>query len=331
MNSGYACGRVTPARRRRAIVMGLVAAAVFSVTFVLNRKMADGGGHWAWSTALRFLMMMPILCGVIGYRRKWGALRTTLAHSPGRWILWGTVGSGIFYATLAAAGSLSPAWVVAGTWPVAIVIGVLLAPFLYRDHRRRIERRALFHSLIVMAGVALLQSGQATGGDLKPVLAGLALVLVSATAHPIGNRKSMLLQEEVGIPADAYVRLVALILGSLPFLAGLCLWGYLASGFPPASQLVQSAIIAACGAVATPLFYAAADSVGRDAGALAAVEATQATEMIFTLLLEAMILGVGAPGIMGAAGMVVILYGIILHARPEATSGLAAAPEGEPD
>ena len=38
----------------RLITYGLLAAFFFSSTFVLNRAMSLGGGHWVWSAALRY-------------------------------------------------------------------------------------------------------------------------------------------------------------------------------------------------------------------------------------------------------------------------------------
>ncbi|HLS59711.1 MAG TPA: multidrug resistance efflux transporter family protein, partial [Virgibacillus sp.] len=38
----------------RAILIGIIAALFFSVTFILNRSMELAGGSWAWSASLRF-------------------------------------------------------------------------------------------------------------------------------------------------------------------------------------------------------------------------------------------------------------------------------------
>jgi len=153
---------VGPDRRAQlwqGLALGLAASAFFSVSFVLNRQMAEADGHWTWSAALRFLMMMPVLAIVIGLRRQWARLWEMWRVSPLGWCLWGTLGCGVFYATLTAACAVSPAWVVAATWPVAIVIGILLGPLLYDDHRRRIPRRALCYSLMITVGVMLRQAG----------------------------------------------------------------------------------------------------------------------------------------------------------------------------
>lgn len=311
-----------PAHDRRValwqgLALGLAAAAFFSVSFVLNRQMAQADGHWAWSASLRFLMMLPGLAIVISVRRQWSRFLAMWKVSPLGWIIWGSLGCGVFYGALTAACAVSPAWVVAATWPVAIVIGILLGPFLYEGHRRRIPRMALLYSVIIVAGVGLLQLGEFKAGEAGNVVLGLVLVLVSATAHPIGNRKSMMLSEKVSRSPDAILRLTLLIAGTLPVCLLLCLWGYLEAGLPSAGQLSTVGVVAASGLIATPMFYAATDRVNRDLASLAAVEATQAAEIVFTLVMEAMLLGIRPPDVWGWLGLTVIVGGILLHAMPK--------------
>ncbi|BCU77721.1 multidrug resistance efflux transporter family protein [Luteolibacter sp. LG18] len=301
----------------RGLALGMVAAAFFSVSFVISRQMAEANGHWAWTAALRFLMMLPMLFGILLVRRKWGEFWETWKAAPLGWIVWGTVGCGIFYAALVAACAISPAWVVAGSWPVAIVIGIVLAPFLYTDHRRHIPRRALVYSSLIVVGVMLLQVGEARSMDWRAVVAGLVLVLASATAHPIGNRMSMQLMEKRHLRPDAVIRLTALTVGSLPGWLILCVWGYFRAGWPPPDQLTGSLVVAVCGVIATPVFYGATQLVSRDPEALAAVEATQAAEILFTLVFEAILIGIRPPDAFGITGLVVIISGILLHAAPK--------------
>lgn len=297
--------------------MGIVASALFSVSFVLNRQMSLSSGHWAWSASLRFLMMLSALAGVITFRRQWRGLFALWRCSPWGWIVWGTLGSSVYYGALTAACAVSPAWVVAATWPVSIVIGVMLGPFIYRGDRRKIPRRALVFSVVILAGIGLLQIGELQAGIVGNIVLGLLLVLISATAHPIGNRKSMMIFERAGESPDAILRLTLYIIGALPSLFMLCAWGLVSSGLPDAGQVSLVAIVAATGLVASPLFFAATDRVNRNPSSLAAVEATQAVEIVATLILEASLLGVAAPGIWAWAGLAMIVAGILLHALPE--------------
>ena len=310
----------------QGLALGLAASAFFSVSFVLNRRMAQAEGHWAWSASLRFLMMLPVLALVISVRRQWGRLWQMWRVSPGGWCGWGMLSCGLFYAPLTAACAVSPAWLVASTWPVSIVIGILLGPVLYDDHRRLVPRSALFFSVLITMGVLLLQAGEFGFGDRTKLLVGLALVLVSATAHPIGNRRSMLLLEKARLPSDPYLRLCLLILGSLPFWLVMCGWGYLAAGLPSSGQLATVGVVAGTGLVATPLFYAATDRVSRDPDGLAAVESTQAGEIVFTLIFEALLIGIRPPSAFGWLGLALILAGFTLHARPGRRAAGPATP-----
>lgn len=301
----------------QGLAMGLLAAAFFSVTFVLNRKMSIASGHWAWSASLRFLMMLPPLAALIVFRGQFRELVACWRVSPLGWIIWGTLGSAVFYGALTAACAVSPAWVVAATWPVAIVIGILLGPLIYRGERARIPRRALAFSMVILVGIALLQTGQLRSGPPANVALGLMLVLLSATAHPIGNRKSMMIIESAGMRTNAIVRLTLSIIGALPAILALCIWAAMKSGPPPVVQLETVAVVAAAGLIATPLFFAATDRVNRNPSSLAAVEATQAAELVFTLVLESLVLGITAPGLWGSLGVALIVTGILLHAMPK--------------
>ena len=67
----------------RLLGIGLLAAALFSVTFILNRAMSLAGGNWAWSAALR--------------------------------------GYGVFYTGICYAADHAPGWIVAATWQCTIL------------------------------------------------------------------------------------------------------------------------------------------------------------------------------------------------------------------
>jgi drug/metabolite transporter (DMT)-like permease len=299
----------------RALALGLASAVFFAVTFVLNRSMANANGHWAWTASLRYLISVPLLAVVLTARRGWGELGAALRRTPVSWILWGTVAFTVFYSPLALAGALAPAWVVAGTWPVTIVAGVLVAPLIYADYRRIIPRAALASSVVIVAGVVLLQAQQARAVDPRTALTGFALVLVAAVAYPLGNRRMMVALENAGEGVDPFVRVAGMTLGSLPAWMAIAAYGHARAGWPPPSQIAQAGIVAlSSGLVATALFFAATDRVRRDPAALAAVEATQAAEVPFALVLEVALLGAAWPTPLGLAGLAVIVGGIVLHA-----------------
>ena len=53
---------MTPQRRALlAIALSLLSALFFTATYVFNRAAAVEGGHWAWTAALRYLFVLPLL------------------------------------------------------------------------------------------------------------------------------------------------------------------------------------------------------------------------------------------------------------------------------
>ena len=291
-----------------AMGLGLLAAALFSTAFVLNRSMEQAGGAWEWTASLRYLMTVPLLAAIVALRGGVAAALAALRARPGAWLLWSTVGFGLFYAPIAFAASAGPSWLVAGTWQVTIVAGILLGPLLYDDHRAVIPRAVLGAALVVLAGVALMQAERidAVGWDVLAV--GALPVLVAAFAYPAGNRKTM----ELGAGRlDTWQRLLAMTLASLPLWVALAIAGGLRAGAPGGGQLAQSLVVAVVvGLAATALFFAATARVRHDAVRLGAVEATQSGEVVFAAGLEAVILGRALPSPLAWAGIALIVAGI---------------------
>ena len=83
-----------------AVAIALLSALFFTCTYVLNRAAATGGGHWAWTATLRYLITLPIMLVVMpwqgGMKPVWRAIR---AH-PGPWLLWSGIGFVLFYVLL---------------------------------------------------------------------------------------------------------------------------------------------------------------------------------------------------------------------------------------
>jgi hypothetical protein len=105
-------------------------------------------------------------------------------------------------------------------------------------------------------------------------------------------------------------------LGSIPAWLLVSLYGWTRVGPPPAGQVAQAGIVAlSSGIIATWLFFAATDMVRRDPVALAGVEAAQAGEAVFALVLEMLILGAAMPGPLGLVGLAVIVAGMVAYAR----------------
>jgi drug/metabolite transporter (DMT)-like permease len=291
-----------------AMGLGVLSALFFSVSFVVNHGMALGGGAWEWSASLRFLISLPIVAVVVGLRGGVRPVLAALRAAPGRWVLWSTVGFGLFYAPICFAAQSSPGWVVASTWQVTIVCGMLLAPLLYRDERRRVPRIALLLSGVVLVGVVLTVL-EAPGGITWSVAGGIAAVLVAAVAYPVGNRATM---DLAGDGLDTFQRLLAMSLASLPCWVLLSVAGGVRAGLPDGGQLASTAVVAVCsGVIATALFFAATRRVRDDPLHLAAVEATQAAEVVFVAVAEPLVLATAPPGPLAWIGIAVITAGVL--------------------
>lgn len=314
-----------------AFLVGLLSSFFFAITFVLNRQMDAGGGHWAFTSSLRFLFMAPMLLAVMVPGGRYKAVLRVMAAKPAPWFLWSTVGFGIFYICISAASSFGPAWVIASTWQVTIVAGILLTPLF---NRQRVPFGQLVISLVILAGVVLVQtdglapaaqSGVAAGvaadaahvdgvarEDVRASLTGALLVLVAAFAYPLGNRKML---QQFGDSVDAMGRVFGMTLASLPFWVVVS-GSALAAGLRPTrGQLVQTAIVAlSAGVIATYLFFRATGMVRNDPRHLAVVESTQAGEIVFALLGGVLVYGDRAPGAAGMAGLAVVLAGLCINA-----------------
>jgi drug/metabolite transporter (DMT)-like permease len=304
----------------KAILLGIVASMFFAMTFVINRMMSLGGGNWVWSASLRFLIMFPVLVILVVRRRKLGLLVAELRRHPWQWMVWSTVGFGLFYIPLCIAAAFSPGWLVAGAWQFTIIAGSLLVPLFsetvhtpngVRTVRKRIPLRGLAVSSLIVLGIALLEGQQARIVTASSLILGSLPILVAAFAYPLGNRKMMQL---CGSTVEAIERVLGMTAASLPLWILLSIYGLVTVGPPGAQQTLQAAVVALLsGVIATVIFFTATDLTGGNVQQLAAVEATQSGEVVFALLAElALIPGTKVTG-WDLAGVGLVVIGIVLH------------------
>lgn len=304
----------------KAIALGILASFFFAATFVLNRAMDLSGGSWIWSAVLRFIFMVPLLLIVVLIRGNLKPLLWDMRKRPLLWIGWSTVGFGLFYAPLCFAAAYGPAWLVASMWQTTIVAGSLLAPFFYisiqtetgiRKVRSPIPMKGLAISIIILVGIALIQSQQAQALTIKEILLGILPVVLAAFAYPLGNRKMM---AACGEQFDTYQRVLGMTIASLPFWLILALLGMVTVGVPSASQTYQTLIVAlSSGVIATVLFFSATDRTQGNVHKLAAVEATQSGEVVFSLLGELVILHGNYPTPLAFVGIFLVVIGMTIH------------------
>ena len=84
----------------------------------------------------------------------------------------------------------------------------------------------------------------------------------------------------------------------------IAIYAVLTVGLPSASQMFQSLLVGiSSGVIATVLFFIATDRVRDHQGKLAAVEATQSTEILFVIIGEVLLLGIAFPSPIALAGL----------------------------
>lgn len=302
----------------RAIFYGLLASCFFSTAFIFNRAMEVDGGSWMWSSSLRFFWMVPMLVLIVGVRGKLTSSWQHLKENFKSYLLWSTVGFGLFYAPLTFASIYSPGWLVAGSWQMTIIAGSLLVPFLGAGTSHtsgsvleKLPWKELKWSSVIILGVFLILWDQMSSISWKLALAGFIPVLFAAFMYPLGNRKMMqVCQGKVETPE----RVLNMTLASLPFWSVIALCGAVDHGLPSSSQVSYSFLVALfSGVIATLLFFSATNLVHTNPSQLAMVEATQAGELLFTLLGEMIILNTGLPSNIALLGVSLIVLGMVVH------------------
>ncbi|MCA0392560.1 MAG: multidrug resistance efflux transporter family protein [Proteobacteria bacterium] len=308
-----------------AVGLALLSALFFTLTYVLNRASATGGAHWAWMAALRYFITLPLLLPLMVVQGGVAPVLRAIAAHPWAWLRCAAIGFVLFYALLSFAAASGPSWLVAGSFQFTVIAGMLCAPLLYRDARRRIPPAGLAVAALIFAGVLMMQFGHASGALDRAAWIALACVLVSAVAYPLGNRLLLLHLERSGEALNATQRVFGLTLASQPLWCLLAAYAAFEVG-PPAWEHVWLAAGVAlfAGVIATVLFFQATGLVRDQPLALGAAEAMQGAEVVFAVLLGVLLLGEGWPTGVALAGAAVVVAGIAAFAwgvaRPAAGS-----------
>ncbi len=299
----------------RLIALGLCSALFFSSTFVLNRLMSLEGGHWVWSASLRYAFMTLFLLVLLfvfqGREKSIAVFKLFTQH----WLFWtiaGSIGFGGFYALICFSADISPSWVIAATWQLTIIASLLVLMLFGRNFPKRVW---LF-AIIIVFGVGLVNLSVVEKIEWELLLKGALPVLGAALCYPFGNQ--MVWEAKHGhryfpkidspLLDNAFNKVFLLTLGSIPF------WSVLILLFRPQSpllpQVFNTALVALLsGIVATSLFLMARTHA-KTPSELAAVDATQASEVIFALLGEVLLLGVALPNIQAWIGIGLVFVGL---------------------
>ena len=300
------------------ILLGLLSSAFFSATFILNRAMSLSGGHWVWTSSLRFVHMFLLLIILIAITKGTiyflDVIKIFIKNLK-FWLLAGGIGFGIFYSMLCYAADHAPGWVIAGTWQFTIIATPIVL-FLFKE---RIPRRGLFFSVLIFVGILLIQFYKKESElDVKHILYGVIPVIIAAFAYPTGNQllnfakhgnHSLIPHIDSPILRDAPACVLLMTMGSIPFWILLLL---ISTPPPPLkSQIINTGIVAiSSGIIATSIFYKARNAT-KSPYVISAIDATQSGEVLFSLVGEILLLNGALPELTGGIGIVIIVLGIV--------------------
>lgn len=136
----------------KAILLGILGAFFFAFNFILIRSMNLNGGYFLWSAVLRYTFTVPLLLILCIKEKSYVKVFNSISQNPKQWILWSTVGFGLFYAPLSAASIYGESWFTASIWQFTIVAGVLLTPLF----GKKIPFKNLLFSFIIVIGIMLM-------------------------------------------------------------------------------------------------------------------------------------------------------------------------------
>lgn len=290
----------------RALWYGILGALFFAFTFIFNRSMNLSGGSWMWSASLRYLFSLPMLAVLVWRKGELTGVLSAIKKAPWTWLIWSTVGFGLFYGPLSLASIYGESWFVAATWQITILAGLLLTPLF----GQRVPGKQLLMTLVILLGIILIQIPYFGSGLSSGVVRASLLILLAAFSYPLGNRKMMVHCKQDQLSTTQ--RVFGMTLMSTPFWLLLSVFGVVDAGLPSAGQILQSLIVAVfSGVVATLLFFEATNLVKHNHKQLAVVEATQAGEVLFTLLGGCLFLGDRLPSLLGFLGIAIVTIGII--------------------
>ncbi len=308
----------------KAVALGSLACVFFSSTYIVNSFLSSKGGHWAWTSGLRTTFLVLLLLAVLSAKGQLKPLLLQMRRHPAVWLVWGGLAFGFSYIFLTFAASFGPGWLVAGVFQFTIVAGILVAPFVYKDHRAKIPVKAFLLSLLILVGIACMQWSQKDGSySLEQVWWCIGLVMLAAFTWPLANRKLLLHLEESGQHLNAMQRVAGTAIGSLPVQLLLMGFGYTQVGLPGQEQLLAVFVISlSSGVVGCILFFKAMYIARQHAGSLAAVEATQSIEILVTVIGEVLLLGIAWPNALGSLGMAIVMGGLVLYSVPSRRKAL---------
>lgn len=334
----------------KMIVWGLIASAFFSTSFVLYQLMSVQGGHWFWSASFRCFFMWLLLSVFILLQNKLNpskliALCKLFASHWQFWCVTGGIGLGT-YGLLAFAADYAQGWVIAATYLFTVVASLVVLSFFGQSFQKKV----IVYSVIVFIGVVLANVGEglrhstSQGTDWHALLLFGALpAFIASFCFPLGNQliwqaaqpkghsthptdaiskaanneTSKLLQKvpQVTSPllSNPLHKVWLMSLGSLPM--WLVLGIMVQPPAPSVSQMTISFLVALMAGVLGTTTFLHARSLAKQPQQLAAVDATQGSEIIFALLGGMLLLHTPMPSGLSFVGIALVIIGLGLFAK----------------
>ena len=332
----------------KMIVWGLIASAFFSTSFVLYQLMSVQGGHWFWSASFRCFFMWLLLSVFILLQNKLNpskliALCKLFASHWQFWCVTGGIGLGT-YGLLAFAADYAQGWVIAATYLFTVVASLVVLSFFGQSFQKKV----IVYSVIVFIGVVLANVGEglrhstSQGTDWHALLLFGALpAFIASFCFPLGNqliwqagqpkgdsthpttnemsklatRKLLQKVPQVTSPllSNPLHKVWLMSLGSLPM--WLVLGVIVQPPAPSVSQITISFLVALMAGVLGTTTFLHARSLAKQPQQLAAVDATQGSEIIFALLGGMLLLHTPMPSGLSFVGIALVIIGLVLFAK----------------
>ena len=305
----------------KLILLGIISGAFFSTTFVLNELMSVQGGHWLYSATLRYFFMILFLAIILLFQGGIKRLTDVFKLFKQNYLFWtisGTIGFGFFYALICFAADFSPGWVIAASWQFTIVATLFVLLFFGKSFPKKIW----FFSSIIFIGVCLVNISHIDNFELFVLIYGGIPVLLASFCYPLGNQliwesqngtstkvphiKSALLK-------NSFNKVMLLCLGSIPFWIILLL--LIQPALPSSSQVLNSSLVALFSGVFATTIFLYARGLAKNSNEIAAVDATQASEVIFAMFGGFLLFGTISINFYSIIGLILILLGLFLFIK----------------
>ncbi len=305
----------------KLIVLGIISGAFFSTTFVLNELMSVQNGHWLYSATLRYFFMILFLAIILLFQggvKRLKEVSNLFLQNYVFWIISGTIGFGFFYALICFAADYSGAWVIAASWQFTIVATLFVLLFFGKSFPKKIW----FFSSIIFIGVCLVNLSHIDNFEFLTFIYGAIPVLVASFCYPLGNQliwesqngsntkvphiKSSLLK-------NSFNKVVLMCLGSIPFWIVLLL--IFQPSLPSSSQVINSSFVALFSGVFATTIFLYARGMAKNSDEIAAVDATQASEVIFAMIGGFLLFGNISISTFSIIGLILIMLGLFLFIK----------------